>query len=94
MSRMLFIQLILTVLVFTSAIGVVVSRHEARQVFIGYQVFVKERDALNLEWTQLQLEQATWATQARIEAAARERLGMIKPDPQRTVYMEFSPWAP
>ena len=93
MTRMLVIQVILAALVFASALGVVVSRHEARQVFIGYQVLLKERDALNLEWTQLQLEQATWATQARIETAASERLGMIKPDPERIVYVEYAPWA-
>ena len=92
MSRLLLLQSVLAALVFASAVGVVIARHEARQTFISYQAVLKERDALNLEWTQLQLEQATWATQARIEAAARERLGMAKPARERIVYVEFSPW--
>jgi len=92
MIRALFLQILLAALVFVSAVGVVIARHESRQTFIGHQAALKERDALNLEWTQLQLEQATWATQARIEAAARERLGMAKPARERIVYVEYSPW--
>ncbi|AHE99282.1 cell division protein FtsL [Thioalkalivibrio paradoxus] len=92
MSRVLILQILLAALVFASAVGVVVARHEARQVFIEHQAALSERDALNLEWTQLQLEQATWATQARIETAARERLGMIKPGPEHIVYVGEASW--
>jgi cell division protein FtsL len=92
MSRVLILQVVLAALVFASAIGVVVARHEARQAFIEHQSELKERDELNLEWTQLQLEQATWATQARIETTARERLGMIRPGPDRIVYVGSGPW--
>jgi cell division protein FtsL len=92
MSRLLILPVLLAVLVFASAVGVVVARHEARQAFIEHQAELKQRDALNLEWTQLQLEQATWATQARIEAAGHDRLGMIRPGPDRTVYVEGSAW--
>jgi len=93
MSRVLILQILLAALVFASAVGVVVARHEARQAFIEHQSELKERDALNLEWTQLQLEQATWATQARIETAARERLDMTRPGPDRIVYVGGGPWA-
>ena len=93
MSRVLILQILLAALVFASAVGVVVARHEARQAFIEHQSELKERDALNLEWTQLQLEQATWATQARIETAARDRLDMIRPGPDRIVYVGGGPWA-
>lgn len=93
MSRVLLLQVLLAALVFASAVGVVVARHEARQAFIEHQAELKQRDALNLEWTQLQLEQATWATQARIETAARERLGMIRPTPDRIVYVGGGSWA-
>ena len=92
MTRLLILQILLVAFVFASAVGVVVARHEARQVFIHHQAALQERDALNLEWTQLQLEQATWATQARIEAAARDRLGMIQPGPDRMVYVGARTW--
>ncbi|MFO8006030.1 cell division protein FtsL [Thioalkalivibrio sp.] len=93
MTRLLFLQILLAAFVFASAVGVVIARHEARQAFIQHQAELQERDLLNLEWTQLQLEQATWATQARIEAAARDRLGMIQPGPDRIVYVEGRTWA-
>jgi len=93
MSRVLILQALLAALVFGSAVGLVVARHEARQAFMEHQSELQERDALNLEWTQLQLEQATWATQARIETAARERLGMIRPGPDRIIYVGGGPWA-
>jgi cell division protein FtsL len=93
MRRLLFLLVLLAAPVFASAVGVVVARHEARQAFIEHQAELKERDALNLEWTQLQLEQATWATQARIESAGLDRLGMIRPGPDRIVYVEGGAWA-
>ncbi len=90
--RLLTLHLVLAALVFASAVSVVMARHEARQVFIEHQAVLEERDALNLEWTQLQLEQATWATQARIETTARDRLGMIRLTPERIVYIEEGLW--
>lgn len=93
MSRMPILLVVLAALVFASAIGVVAARHEARQAFIEHQAELQQRDALNLEWTQLQLEQATWATQARIETAARERLDMVRPGPDRIIYIGGAGWA-
>lgn len=92
MMRLVLLHSVLAALVFASALAVVGARHEHRQAFMLHQAALAERDALNLEWTQLQLEQATWATQARIETAARERLGMAKPDPSRIIYIEDAPW--
>ena len=37
---------------------------------------------LDEEFTQLQLEQSTWATNKRIESVASRQLGMRLPDPQ------------
>jgi cell division protein FtsL len=39
----------------------------------------QQRDAMNEEWGQLQLEQATWGTHSRIEDVARRKLGMTVP---------------
>ncbi|WP_018138000.1 MULTISPECIES: cell division protein FtsL [unclassified Thioalkalivibrio] len=87
-----FILIILATGVFASAVGVVAAKHEARQAFITHQSELSERDALNLEWTQLQIEQSTWATQGRIEQQALEELGMIKPEPDRIVVIGGRTW--
>ena len=84
MSRIL-INLVLFVLVVVSALAVVIARHDGRKLFVELQAQEKERDAMNEEWGKLQLEQATWATHARIEDIARSKLGMTPPSPQSTV---------
>ncbi len=78
--------------VFASAIGVVAAKHEARQAFVDQQQALAQRDVLNLEWTQLQIEQSTWATQGRVEEQARRQLGMIQPDSDRIVVIGGDAW--
>ena len=70
----------LLVAVFLSAIQIVLSQHESRKLFVEIQQLEKERDALNEEWGRLQLEQSTWATDGRVEKAAREMLHMKLPE--------------
>lgn len=65
--------------VIASGVGVVYARHQSRALFVQLQSLLKERDALNIEWGQLQLEQSTLATHGRIERLATERLNMQVP---------------
>ena len=51
------------------------------------QVLQAERDAMNVEWGQLQLEQSTHTTHGKVEIAAHERLDMAIPGPQRVVIL-------
>ena len=60
-----------------SAIGVVYARQQSRLAFIELSRLGNERDNLNFEFGRLQLEQATWAENNRIEQIARGRLGMV-----------------
>ncbi len=62
-----------------SALGVVYSKHEARSRFVELQRLIKERDNLDIEWGQLQLEQSTWSTNGRVESVARDDLHMVIP---------------
>ncbi len=64
-----------------SAIGVVHARYRHRQLFIELSRLEKARDELNIEFSRLQLEQATWAESNRVDRIARERLGMKTPEP-------------
>ena len=65
--------------VFFSAIKVVIARHDTRRLFVEIQKLEKDRDNLNEEWGRLQLEQSTWATDARIEFVSKTELHMIEP---------------
>jgi cell division protein FtsL len=64
-----------------TAIGVVFTKHEARDLFIELQGLNGERDALEVEWGQLKLEQSAWATHGRVEQTARVDLRMVIPRP-------------
>ncbi|RDS85192.1 cell division protein FtsL [Dyella psychrodurans] len=74
--------LILLTAVMVSAIAVVWTRHESRVLFVQFTQLQSQRDALNIEYGQLELEQATWAEPRRIDDEARTKLGMFMPRPQ------------
>jgi cell division protein FtsL len=62
-----------------SAMALVYTKHEARKLFVELEGLTHERDDLNIEWGQLQIEQSTWATHARIEQVAVDRLSLVRP---------------
>ena len=62
-----------------SAIALVYTKHESRKLFVELEQLTTERDELNIEWGQLQIEQSTWATHARIERVASEELSLVRP---------------
>ena len=68
---------LLLLVVVVSAVCVVFSKHQARKLFIELQSLENTRDAMDVEWGQLQLEQSTLTTQGQVEVAARDRLGMV-----------------
>lgn len=68
---------VLLLIVVISAVCVVYSKHQGRKLFIELQALENERDAMDVEWGQLQLEQSTLTTQGQVEVAARDRLGMV-----------------
>lgn len=91
---MIRLNLLLLALVIACALGVITSQHQARKLFIdldGEQAVTKR---LGEEWTQLQLEQSTWATNKRIESLASKSLGMRLPDAATTVIVTPSPPSP
>jgi cell division protein FtsL len=63
-----------------SAMALIYTRHESRKLFVELEELTAERDALNIEWGQLQIEQSTWATHARIERVAIEEMSLVRPE--------------
>jgi len=72
-----FNQIVILLVVVGSSVGVVYSKHQARKLFVELQALGNERDNMDIEWGQLQLEQSTLSTQVRVERAARDQLGMV-----------------
>lgn len=79
---------VLVLVVLASAVGVIEAKHESRKRFVALQVLQKERDAMNVEWGQLQLEQGTWATHSRVERVARRQLHMVMPAAESVVIIK------
>jgi cell division protein FtsL len=69
--------LVVLLAVVATAVGVVYSKHKGRELFIELQMLGNERDSMDVEWGQLQLEQSTLTTQGQVELAARDQLGMV-----------------
>jgi cell division protein FtsL len=76
---------VLLALVIACALGVITSQHQARKLFSELEDEQAAAKKLEDEWTQLQLEQGTWATNKRIESVAGKQLGMRLPDPSTTL---------
>jgi len=79
MSPRYFLLFLLSAAVLASGIAVVYARQQHRQAYVQLNRLQKQRDELNIEFSRLQLEQATWAETNRIEQVATERLGMSFP---------------
>lgn len=62
-----------------SAMALVYTKHESRKLFVELEELTHARDELDIEWGQLQIEQSTWATHARIERVAIEDLELARP---------------
>jgi cell division protein FtsL len=81
MSRRLLVIAVtaLWAAVLASAAGVVYVKHEARALFVELEKLSGERDALNIEWGRLQLEQSSWSAHGFVEQVANRQLHMTMP---------------
>lgn len=68
--------------VLASAAGAVYSKHRARELFVALERLNGQRDNLEIEWGQLQLEQSAWSTHAFVERVASTKLHMASPPPK------------
>jgi cell division protein FtsL len=66
-----------------SAAGAIYAKHRSRELFVELERLHSQRDSIEIEWGQLQLEQSAWSTHAFVERVATTRLNMSSPDPAR-----------
>ena len=81
MARVNFLLLLVAV---ACALGVITAQHKSRKLFVDLEAGQAAAKRLDEEFTQLQLEQGTWATNQRVEAVAARSLGMRLPEPGAT----------
>ena len=80
-------NLILIALLVASALSLVNSQYQSRRLFIELERAQAQARQLEIEWAQLQLDQSSLGTHARIEANASRSLNMIAVTPTRTQYL-------
>lgn len=77
--------LLLSVAIVATGMGIVLAKHEARQLFAELEALNREQDRLEIDWGRLRLEQSTYATHPRIEQLARDDLNLAAPPQERIV---------
>jgi len=74
--------------VLLSASGAIYCKFRARQLFIELEHLSTQRDNLDIQWGQLQLEQSAWSTHAFVESVASRKLHMNMPAPKDIVIVQ------
>lgn len=80
---LILIVLALWLGVLGSAAGAIYCKHRARALFVELERLNAQRDNLDVEWGQLQLEQSAWSANAFVERVATAKLRMATPPPRQ-----------
>jgi cell division protein FtsL len=78
LSRHLFL-IILFFFVIGSALAVILSSHQNRQLSIAHEQLIQEKDALDIEWRHMIIEQSALTEHNLIERTVFEKLDMRRP---------------
>jgi cell division protein FtsL len=79
---------VLSAVLLITALAVIYSKYYSRLIFIDIQKQERELDQREVEWGQTQLELTTFAEQNRVELVAREKLKLVLPIHEKTIYIK------
>lgn len=79
MNRYAVMSTVVAALCFCTAIAVAYSKHLSRQAYVELSRNQRTLNALDVQWSQLQIEESTFSEHGLVERTARERLGMVFP---------------
>ncbi|WP_250656826.1 cell division protein FtsL [Alkalimarinus coralli] len=82
------ITVFLCLVLIASAVGVIFASHLNRQLFTELALLQEARDAYEMEWSQLLLEQSAWSAHGRVEYLATTKLDMKVPEAKDIVVMK------
>jgi len=81
------LNVVLTALLVACALSVVNSRYQRNHLVNDLEKLASQQRQLDIDWTQLQLDQSTLGKNERIEQIARTELNMAPLSPARTQYL-------
>jgi len=79
MMRLAIGVALLAALNVSTALFVVYTKHLSRQAYGEISRNQRLIDELDVQWSQLQIEEGTFSEHGRVERTARDRLGMLSP---------------
>ncbi len=81
------ISSVLAIFLVSCALSLVNAQYQARRLFVELERAQSQTRQLDIQWTQLQLDQSTLGKHARIEMNAQRDLNMVALSPARTQYL-------
>lgn len=81
--------LVMLCIVITSGISVVYMKNYERKLFSELQHSKVLKHRLEMEWSQLLLEESTWSTPARIQRIAQHQYNMLVPTSEKVKTVEL-----
>ena len=79
MSRYAFLSAVIATFCFCTAIAVAYSKHLSVQAYVELSRNQRTINALDVQWSQLQIEESTFSEHGLVERTATDRLGMMFP---------------
>lgn len=83
------VPLLVLLLIFATAMGVVFATHHTRQAINQKDVALQERERLDNEWRNLLLEENALSEHSRVQAMAKQELDMKRPDADKEVVVSL-----
>jgi cell division protein FtsL len=83
------VPLLLLIIIFISAMGVVFSTHQTRQIISQKELALRESERLDGEWRNLLLEETALAEHSRVQTMAENDLEMKRPDSDKEVVINI-----
>ena len=81
------VNVILTAILVLCALSLVNAQYQARRLFIELERSQSAAHQLDIEWSQLQLDQSRLGLHSRIDGLARKDLNMVPVTHDRTEYL-------
>ncbi|MEM6513732.1 MAG: cell division protein FtsL [Pseudomonadota bacterium] len=87
-GRPALLTLVLAFVCVISALALVYTRHQSRELFVELETLRTDSDELNIEYGQLQLEQSARAALSEIEEFASDELSLERPESRDITVIE------
>jgi len=85
------LNLLLLMACLFTALGVVHVQYESRQLYSLVDRAQRQQRELAMEYESLRAQRRTEAAASRVQRLAEDKLGMVAPNPSRTVYLKPLP---